>query len=90
MAKKNDQKDKFWLKKLQLSTSKKIDTNGPNFPKRNLGLEIQKTNVGIRTKTNNFDFLGHKLPENRFWGRHFKNLSPDSESAPPRNHVYQF
>ena len=31
-----------------------------------------------------------KLPKNGFWRRNFKNLSPDSESAPPRYHVCQF
>ena len=41
-------------------------------------------------KTNNFDFLGPNLPKNGFWGWNFKNLSLDSESAPPIYHVYQF
>ena len=41
-------------------------------------------------KTNNFDFLGPNLPRNGFWGRNFKNLCLDSESAPPRYHVCQF
>ena len=41
-------------------------------------------------KTNIFYFFGPNLPKNLFWGRNFKNLSPDSESAPPRNHVCQF
>ena len=41
-------------------------------------------------KTDNFDFFGPNLPKNGFWGRDFKNLSPDSESALPRYHVYQF
>ena len=41
-------------------------------------------------KTNNFDFLDPNLPKNGFWGRNFKNRSPDSESAPPRYHVHQF
>ena len=41
-------------------------------------------------KTDNFDFFGLNLPKNRFWGRNFKNLSPDLESAPPRYHVCQF
>ena len=27
---------------------------------------------------------------NGFWGRNFENLSPDSESAPPKHHVCQF
>ena len=28
--------------------------------------------------------------KNGFWGRDFKNLSADSRSVPPRNHVFQF
>ena len=43
-------------------------------PKKDLGLEIQKTNVGIRIsifeifsgKTNNFDFFDSNFPKNRF------------------------
>ena len=38
----------------------------------------------------NFDFLGPNLPKNGFWGWNFKNLSLDSESAPPRYYVSQF
>ena len=30
------------------------------------------------------------LPKNKFSGRNFENLSPYSESAPPRYHVCQF
>ena len=41
-------------------------------------------------KTDNFDFLGPNLPKNGYWGRNFKNLSLDLESAPPRYHVCQF
>ena len=41
-------------------------------------------------KTDNFEFLGPNLPESGFWGRNFKTLSPDSESAPPRYHMCQF
>ena len=41
-------------------------------------------------KTNNFDFLDPNLPKNGFWGLNFKNLSADSRSAPPRDHVCQF
>ena len=33
--------------------------------------------------------LGPNLPKNGFWGRKVKNLSLDSESAPPR-HQFQF
>ena len=71
-------------------------------PKRKLGFEIQKNNVGIRIgifeiqvyqfsdKINIFDFLGPNFPKNGFWGRNFKNLSLDSESTPPVYHVCQF
>ena len=41
-------------------------------------------------KTYNFDFFGPNLPKNEFWGRNFKNLSPDSESAPPRYVMCEF
>ena len=41
-------------------------------------------------KTNGFNFLVPNLPKNGFWGRDFKNLSLDSQSAPPRCHVRQF
>ena len=41
-------------------------------------------------KTDNFEFLGPNLPKNGFWGWNFKNLSLDSESAPPRYLVSQF
>ena len=40
--------------------------------------------------SDNFDFLGPNFPKNEFWGRNFKNLSSDSESAPPRYDVSQF
>ena len=67
-----------------------------------LGLAIQKTNVGTRIsivkmpcvrifkKRDNFDFFDLNLPKNKFWGRNFKHLSPDSESTLPRCHVCQF
>ena len=56
-----------------------------------LGLKIQKTNVGIRISIlDNFDFFGPNLPENGFWGRNFKNLNPDSESAPPNTTCANF
>ena len=41
-------------------------------------------------KMSNFDFFGSNLPKTGFWGRNFKNVSPDSESATPRYHVDQF
>ena len=37
--------------------------------------------------TPNFD--GKFGPKSEFWGRNFKNLSLDSESAPPTYHVIQ-
>ena len=40
--------------------------------------------------SDNFDFLGPNFPKNEFWGRNFKNLSSDSESATPRYDVSQF
>ena len=68
-------------------------------PKRKLGFEIQKTNVGIRIsifeipfsdKTDNLEFLGPNLPTNGFWSQHFKNPSLDSESASLTYCEYQF
>ena len=41
-------------------------------------------------KTDNFDFFGPSLLKKGFWGWNFRNLSPDSRSAPPRYHVCQF
>ena len=41
-------------------------------------------------KTDNFDFFYPNLLKNGFWGTNFKNISADLESAPPRNHVWQF
>ena len=41
-------------------------------------------------KTDNFDSLDSNLPKNEFWGRNFKNLSLDLESASLRYHVHQF
>ena len=41
-------------------------------------------------KTDTFDFLGPNLPKNGFWGRNFKNLNLDLESASLRYHMYQF
>ena len=62
-------------------------------PKRKLGFEIHKTNVGIRISVFEIPcvpifrhkgqlwILGPNLPKNGFWGRKFKNLSLDSEST---------
>ena len=41
-------------------------------------------------KTENFDFLDPNLPKNEFCGRNFKNLSLNSELAPPNYHECQF
>ena len=41
-------------------------------------------------KMDNFEFFGPNLPKNGFWGRNFKNIFLDSESASLRYHVYQF
>ena len=41
-------------------------------------------------KMDKFHFFGPNLPKNVFWGRNFKNLSVDLESASPRYHVCQF
>ena len=38
----------------------------------------------------NFYFFGLNLPKNEFFGSNFKNLSLDSESAPPKYHKSQF
>ena len=66
-----------------------------------LGLKIQKTNVGIRIsilkilcmqilgKTDNLEFFDPNLPKNKFRGWNFKYLNADSESAPPSYHVCQ-
>ena len=64
-----------------------------------LGLEIQKTNIGVRIsihvcqfsgKTDNLDFFDPNLPKNGFWGRNFKNLSPGSELPLPGYHLCRF
>ena len=38
----------------------------------------------------NFAFVGPNLLKNEFWGRNFKNLSLDLESASLRYYVHQF
>ena len=45
------------------------------------------TNFQRKQRTLNF---GPKLPKNGFWGRNFKNLNLDSESASLRHYVHQF
>ena len=44
----------------------------------------------ISGKTDNFDFFDPNSPKDGFWGRNFEKLNPDTESAPPRYHVWQF
>ena len=39
---------------------------------------------------NNFEFLGPNLEKIKFWGRNFKNLTQDSESASLRYYVHQY
>ena len=41
-------------------------------------------------KTDNIEFLGPNFLKNGFWGRNFKNLSLDLQSAPPKYHVCYF
>ena len=67
-----------------------------------LGSKIQKSKSGFRIRIlryyvyqfsdirDNFEFLDPNLPKNGFWGRNFKNLSLDSESASLRYYVHQF
>ena len=86
----------FWAKPTTLTFLAQIS------PKVDLGLEIQKTNIGIKLaslryhdcqfsgKTNNFDFFDPNLPKNGLWGQNIKNLCAGSRSAPPRDHVCQF
>ena len=61
-------------------------------PKRKLGFEIQKTNVGIRISI--FEICVPIFRQNEqlwpFGPKNFKNLSLDSESASLRYYVYQF
>ena len=67
-------------------------------PKMDLGLAIQKTNIGIRRchaykfsgKMNNFNFFDENLPKKGFWGRNFKIVSPDSESPSLKYYAHQF
>ena len=67
---------------------------GPKFAQKwILGSKFEKSKSGFRIsileilthqffdKTDNFEFLDPNLPKNGFWGRNFKNLSLDSESA---------
>ena len=46
--------------------------------------------ANFQAKRTTLTFWAQIWPKNGFWGRNFKNLSLDSESAPPRYHVCQF
>ena len=46
--------------------------------------------ANFQAKRTTLTFSAQILPENGFWGRNFKNLGADSESAPPKDHVCQF
>ena len=71
-------------------------------PAMDLGLEIQKTNVGIRIsivkmpcmpifrKNQQLWLFNNNLCKNGFWGWNFKTLSPESESASLEYYVHQF
>ena len=43
--------------------------------------------ANFRVKRTFFTFSAQILPENQYYGRNLKNISLDSESAPPRYHV---
>ena len=72
------------------------------FPKMDFGLESQEINVGIRIsvleipcvpifmQSGQLWFFWPKFVLNGFYGQNFKNISPDSESEPPRYHLCQF
>ena len=67
-----------------------------------LGLEIQKTNVGIKIsilkipcvpifkQSGHFLLFRTDIAQKLILGRNFRDFSPDLESAPPRYHVCQF
>ena len=70
--------------------------------KKDLGLEIQKSNVGIRMiilqilcvpifrQNGQLSLFWAKFAQKCILGKNFKNLSVGLESAPPRYHVCQF
>ena len=71
-------------------------------PKIDLGLEIQKNNVGIIInifemscvpifrQNGQLWLFWPKFAQKWYLGRNFKNLSATLKSAPPRDHEYQF
>ena len=65
---------------------------GSEFPKSKSGFEISSSKIAsapIFRQNGQFWLLSPNLPKNEFCDRNFKNLSLDSESAPPKYHVYQ-
>ena len=44
----------------------------------------------FQTQGTTFEFLDSNLPKNGFWGRNFRNLNLDSESASLRYYVHQY
>ena len=62
---------------------------GPKFAQKwILRSKFQKSKSGSEISI--LGVLGQNLPKNGFWGWDFKNLSLNSESAPPIYHVCQF
>ena len=59
-------------------------------PKRKLGFEIQKNNVGIRISMLEIPCVAISRENVELWCRNVKNLSLDSESASLRYYVHQF
>ena len=86
-----------------LAKTNNFDFFGPNLPKKKLGFEIQKINVGIRISILQIPCVPifrqngqlrtswtQISQKNEFWGQNFKNLSLSSESESLRYYVYQF
>ena len=86
-----------------LAKTNNFDFFGPNLPKKKLGFEIQKINVGIRISILQIPCVPifrqngqlwtswtQISQKNEFWGQNFKNLSLSSESKSLRYYVYQF
>ena len=75
------------------SKQRALTSSAQIWPKMDLGLEIQKTNVAIRIsileiicmpifrQTDNFDFLGPRLHKNEFWGWNFKKSGFDISTS---------
>ena len=86
-----------------LAKTNNFDFFGPNLPKKKLGFEIQKINVGIRISILQIPCVPifrqngqlwtswtQISQKNEFWGQNFKNLSLSSESESLRYYEYQF